>query len=461
MLAGSTVVSRRGNLAGAVGVVTAIVVLETRVARSGGVGPGRYRLLVLILVWWALTGAVTWLLLQTPSRRLALGLVFAGLLALQVAALTRGSQISDDMYRYAWDGRVQVAAIDPYRYAPVAPELRHLRDPWLWPDPVTCMRDRLHQPACTRINRPTVRTIYPPAAEAWFAALDVLPGGHREHHLQLWTDVLTGGLVLLLVRLLPQYGVDPRWAALLALSPLAGLDLASDAHVDVLAAIVAVAGLHLLGRNRPSWGGGLLGAAIAVKLYPVLLLPAAVRRRPVIVGGAAALVLATSYIPHVLAVGPHVLGYLPGYLREESYSSGGRFLLLSSLGLPGRVAAAPAVAAMVVVALVALRSNSARTPPERAALWLLGAAFLLTNPVQPWYAVLLVALALLAGRPEWTAIAVATYPTYFTALLAHAPARVVGSASYATAGLFVLVVGLWRAQSRWNRFGNRKVPAPL
>src|SRR5262249_37657681 len=35
---------------------------------------------------------------------------------------------SDDVYRYLWDGRVQRAGLDPYRYPPDAIELAPLRD---------------------------------------------------------------------------------------------------------------------------------------------------------------------------------------------------------------------------------------------------------------------------------------------------------------------------------------------
>ena len=44
---------------------------------------------------------------------------------------------------------------------------------------------------------------------------------------------------------------------------------------------------------------------------------------------AAAGLVALSYLPHVLAVGSAVIGYLPGYLKEEDYTNGGRFLLLA------------------------------------------------------------------------------------------------------------------------------------
>ncbi|MYF93637.1 MAG: hypothetical protein F4184_16665 [Gemmatimonadetes bacterium] len=36
--------------------------------------------------------------------------------------------LSDDIFRYVWDGRVQLAGINPYLYAPSAPEVAHLRD---------------------------------------------------------------------------------------------------------------------------------------------------------------------------------------------------------------------------------------------------------------------------------------------------------------------------------------------
>ena len=36
--------------------------------------------------------------------------------------------LSDDIYRYVWDGRVQKEGLNPYAYAPAAPQLEHLRD---------------------------------------------------------------------------------------------------------------------------------------------------------------------------------------------------------------------------------------------------------------------------------------------------------------------------------------------
>jgi len=441
------------GLAGVVGVL--IVALEVWLVRLGGVGPGGDRLLVGILAWWGLVVPAVLLLQradrQVRVRRAGIVLVVAVAVVLQGAALTRGSQISDDLYRYGWDGRVQAAGIDPYRYAPTAPELFPLRDAWLWPDTATCERRKQERP-CTRINRPLAHTIYPPVAEAWFTAVHLLPGPARDHHQQLYASLVSLGLLLLLSRELIRRGRSPLLAAAYGWSPLAGLDIASDAHVDVLAAVLGLAAVltaeHLQGRQArsrlPVAVGVLLGLATAVKVYPALLLPALARRSPVRTLASFAAVVAVVYVPHVLTAGLDVLGYLTGYLTEEQYAKGGRFLLLGLVGITG--GAAKAVAVLLLGALAALVARSGMRPAE-AALAMLGGTLLVVDPVQPWYAVLLVALAVLTARLEWIAVCVAAYPLYVAALL-HRDTVAAGQLSYGLASVLVLAVNVLRRRRR-------------
>jgi len=60
----------------------------------------------------------------------------------------------------------------------------------------------------------------------------------------------------------------------------------------------------------------------------------------VIGAGIAATVIV--YLPHVLAVGSGVIGFLPGYLHQEGYADGTRFVLLGML-VPGTVGLARGV----------------------------------------------------------------------------------------------------------------------
>ncbi|CAO5183383.1 membrane hypothetical protein [Frankia sp. AiPs1] len=429
----------RYQLIGAGALLAGALALEAAVIAQPGPLPGGPAVLYLVLGWWAVAALAVAALVRAAPRRGMLLLLVAGAVAVHVLAVTSGPRMSDDLYRYAWDGKVSSAGIDPYRYATDSPALASQRDHWLWPDPAGCARlDR--RPGCTRINYSTAHTIYPPVAQAYFTAVHSLPGPPREHRLQLYAALLSLSTTLLLIRVLPRFGRHPGLAVAYAWGPSAGLDVGMDAHVDILAVLAATAALALLrrpgpapvattggdpdgshqggfprarprGQRVPLAAGALLGAAVAVKLYPALLIPAAARRRAVVVLAAAGVVV-LSYLPHVAVVGTAVVGFLPRYLSVEGYNEGHRFLLLGLLGLTGTAAKAVAVAVVGSVALVVWRTDPAGVPVERAALWVLGTAFLVATPAQPWYGILLVVLAILAGRLEWIAVAVGPYVLY-------------------------------------------------
>jgi hypothetical protein len=407
-------------------------------------------LLALAVGQWAAFG-VGAVLVQRLPRRTAVLLVLAGGALLQLLAATaHDPRRSDDVYRYAWDGRVQAAGIDPYRHAPVDPELAGLREPWLFPGAATCAEGG-KPPGCSLINRAEERTIYPPVAQAAFAGVHaVTPYGHLLAW-QLAAGAAAVAVAVLLVAVLGRTRGDPRPAVLWAWCPVVVLEAGNGAHVDVLAALFLVAGVVLVA-GRPVVGGLLLGAAVAVKLYPALVLVALVRRpRWGVVMAAAGALVALSYVPHVLAVGTDVLGYLPGYLREEGYDAGARFALVS-LVAPGSAAAGVAVALLAVAAIACWR-QAVDTPVARSALAFAGTAFLLATPYQGWYGLLLVGLVPLARRPEWLAVAAAGFPLYAVDVGSRVTtARL----SYGAALLVVAVATAWR-RTRDGRAAVRPV----
>ncbi|MBL7498967.1 DUF2029 domain-containing protein [Frankia sp. CNm7] len=466
---------RLAALIGAAVGLAGVLAIQVAVLRQPGYLVSRPALLYLTVLWWALGLATAALLVLAAPRRLALVLMLTATVAIHAMALTGGPRLSDDLYRYAWDGKVQAAGIDPYRYGPLDPELTRVRDDWLFPDSAGCTADH-PRPRCTRLNYPRAHTIYPPVAQAYFTAVHVLPGPPREHKLQLYASLASLALVGLLMRTLATRGRDPRSAAFYALTPLAGLDVGSDAHVDVLGALLALGAIAALtpptatsaaasssmatseptSRRRTWLAGALLGAAVAVKLYPALLFPAMIgrgsRHRRIGLLCAAGAVVGLTYLPHVLAVGTGVLGFLPQYLSVEGYDQGSRFLLLAGLGLHGTAAKAVAVGVLAAVTIAVLRADPDRVPAERAALWLVGAAFLTATPAQPWYGVLLAALAVLAGRLEWLVVAAAAYPLYIS-LFTDLPgdAWTLRVSSYAVAAAVVLATALTRSVPRRTR----------
>ncbi|HEX9546244.1 MAG TPA: glycosyltransferase 87 family protein [Acidimicrobiales bacterium] len=433
-----------------VGAVVAGVAMSAVVATRRPILHSRWSLLGLLGVWslfWLVGGAAAF----RVSRRRAVVVVVAAGMAMRLAALGGPPLTSDDLFRYSWDGRVQAVGIDAYKQPPSSSALLRLREGWLWPNAAGCAAIN-RAPGCTRINRPDARTIYPPVAEAWFAGVYRVTGIGAHHKAWqvagLLTEVATIGLLLAALR---HWNRDPRWIALYALSPAPTLEIVNNAHVDGLAIVFVLAALVVIvGRDgrgavwRDYAAGALVGVAAMVKLYPALLVVGLAGilwceagdslhrgiRRLARAGGAAAAVAIVSYAPHVWSVGARVLGYLPGYLKEEHYQQGARFLIADALHVPHSLAGAVSALAVGAVLIWIIWR---RPPIPIAVTALMGALLLAVSPVQPWYAVTLLAVATVAARPQWSAVVLAGYPYFFAVILDHPHTVGIGMVCYVAA----------------------------
>ncbi|MGH8895856.1 MAG: glycosyltransferase 87 family protein [Egibacteraceae bacterium] len=395
----------------------------------------------------AQAGRVYWIALAGGAAVLAAGMALAPraearaalMLVLGAGALFRlvlvptPPVLSSDLYRYLWDGRVQAAGINPYAHPPSAPELAPLRDEAVWP----------------RINRSNTPTIYPPATEAVFAGAWWL-GLRTPATWKLVTATADIAATLLVARLLGALGRDRRAVVAYAWNPMPILAFGHSGHVDVLVVLGLVAAGLAWQAGALRRLGLCLGLAAAVKLYPLVAVPAFMRdvggrwstRRAVAVSALAAGMVAASYLP-VAGLGSRAFGYLTaGYLSEEGYTTGQRFLLFRALGLDGRLLGPLLLAAVVVVAL-----QSQRPAPIRAA-WVLGTVAIVALSY-PWYAAALVALAVAGGAGwAWPWLGVALEAAYAGQIVrvTRGPLPFSGPVRVVAAGAIVLLA---LAATRW------------
>lgn len=417
--------------------------------------PARLRSLPLITAAWILFAGAAWMLRKLPVRW-SVALILIGGIAIQLVAISVPPQQSDDLYRYIWDGRIQAHGIDPYAYVPAAPQISHLRTPFLWPHhalhcvgagvPEPGYPGQTLAPGCTRINRPTVPTIYPPVAEAYFLGLHYVTPVYTSMPVQAAAGGCAVLVTLLLLFGLRSAGRNLRLAALWAWCPTVALEAGNSAHVDVVAVALTCAALLILARRgtsrRGAIGGGvLLGLAIATKMTPVLVVPSVLKRRwrDVVLATAGAVVVV--YVPHVLAVGGKVLGFLPAYLQQNGYDDGSRFAVIG-LFVQGKLATVLAVLVLAGVGLAVLRFSDPDRP-WRSAVVMTGAALAVTTPLYQWYAILLVMLVVLDGRPEWLAFPAGGYLAA-EPVMGRLTVPDAGAAGYGMATL--IVAGVWVAR---------------
>jgi alpha-1,6-mannosyltransferase len=338
---------------------------------------------------WAVAAA---LVLCGPDQRPPLALILGTAVLLRLIALAAPVFLSDDINRYVWDGRVQAAGINPYRYIPTAPELEALRDPLIFPN----------------INRNNYApTIYPPVAQMLFLVANRFGGTALAVKLVLVTIEAVGiGALLFLLR---AAGRPPEHILLYVWHPLPVWEIAGSGHVD--AAVVTFTALALAAAvsGRRVWSAVALSAATLVKFFPLVLVPALWRPAKSNVGdwswlAAFFAVVVAAYLPYI-GVGSRALGFLPGYVAEENLGSGSGFWLLGiarhAIAVPLAAYLGLAVSVMAGLAVGALR----RRPEQRSGLnWAmaLGTAVLFfASPHYAWYFVWLVALLTIA--PWWPA----------------------------------------------------------
>jgi hypothetical protein len=377
-------------------------------------------LIICTVVLWLLFTLAILSLRRVPTRP-AIALVLIGSALIGGAAMAGPPNTSTDSARYAWDGIVQNAGISPYRYVPVDDALGSLRPDWLFPTPLQnadgtdhCPDPRAdptfstpsHQPLCSALNRPKVPTIYPAAAELFFAGVRLVTGPSAEYWpLQLTGLLMSLAITAMLIVALRRRNLDPRWAALWGWSPIVATEAITNSHIDILGTLLALVATLLVSRGLRFRGGIALGAAIAVKLVPVIAAPALLRRQPWRVIAAAIITFAVLYIPYVITTGIAVLGYLPGYLSEEGYNDGSRFIMLS-LFVPAS-ASLPVAAVLLLVIAVLVWWKTNPDAPWLGQLVMIGSTLLIASPRYPWYALLLVPFIALTGRWEWFAVPLA------------------------------------------------------
>ena len=358
--------------------------------------------------WASALGIVARLL---PARR-ALGGIMLVTVLLRLPMWLHAPARSDDIYRYLWDGRVQVAGLDPYAYPPDSPSLAPRRDAG-W----------------AHINHPSLPTIYPPLAELSFRLVAASPWPLRAW--KLLCALVDFSTVLMLWAWLRRRGSDPRYAIAWAWSPLVTWELGLDAHVDGLGAALLVAGLLTWEGRQRWWAGMLLGLSAATKLLAVLVLPSTRSGRAV-----AGFVVAVALVAWPL-YSPSMSGSLGEYGRRWRANDGAFALLLSGAETlvehtrfrarttlsngrlarmvsgrdrdeiyPDEVAglAARAVAGCLLLAVLVWCWRRARTPASTARA-VIGAFLLLTPTLHPWYGLWLAPLVALESVPSWAWVA--------------------------------------------------------
>ncbi len=354
--------------------------------------------------------------------------------------------LSDDVYRYLWDGHLLTQGVNPYSYIISAAEL-----------------DSFEIGARALTNNPQLSSPYLPAAHLLFGALALLAPSDPLTMQVVMTgfDLVTA---VLLYRLLPLAGLPARRVMLYLWSPLVIVEMAHGAHIDGFMVFLTVFSIWAAMRpsskgdsgSSPSVGTGTptrtgagsgwwrlvspvaMALAALTRPIPLLLTPVFWWRwtwaqRFVFAGVLVALVVPFGFGVSGWGLtgesfGTGVFGSARVYSQEFRFNALPSAWLERTLGdSPSNLSLAVAVLTAIaglVVWVAARPAAGAAVADVRRSMRLMGAmlvVYVLITPVlHPWYLVLLLAVlpfvAPAAGETTWRWLDVAPW-LYFSAAL--------------------------------------------
>ena len=287
----------------------------------------------------------------------ALLVIVLGALFFRLCLLPREPAVSNDLYRYQWEGRVERLRINPYVAYPAMPAL-------------TALEDRRHPLQGGR----NVSTFYPPLTEWSFSWVNTLAG-----YKLLYTgfDLAALGILAALLVLTKQ----PLHQLLIyAWNPCVLISFAMCGHHDSLAIFTLLAAILLLLLRKPALSVSFLALSVISKLFSALLLPTVVRRTRPAYAALFVAIVSLSYLPF-LGAGSRLFKGLADFAAGWE----GNDSLFRLIRFAGNSKPQAGLVAGVLVLMLVSYALKRRLEPASASLLLISGLLFLSPNAFPWY----------------------------------------------------------------------------
>ena len=184
---------------------------------------------------------------------LTVGIIFGVIFRLTMLFTT--PTLSDDIYRYVWDGKVASQGINPYQYPPEAEELKPVRDQSIYP----------------HVNHKEISTIYPPVSQLVFWGLFKLDPSLLAFKAAFFgLDLLT---IAILILVLKNLGLNSKRVLLYVWNPLIIVEISGSGHADIIGIFLLTLSLWFLTRKQLLWSNFTLVLSFLTKFIAIFLLP--------------------------------------------------------------------------------------------------------------------------------------------------------------------------------------------
>lgn len=285
--------------------------------------------------------------------------------------------LSDDIYRYLWDGRLLIEGINPYSYVPGSSEIINLRDAQY-----------------EFINHKDIGTPYGPLTILIFALSQYIM--NSVYFMKIPFILFDCLSIVLIVRILTLSGISKSNVIVYAWNPLVLIEVSGSGHNDSLGIFMLLIAIYGI-QQRQRWNS-LIGFTLALlsKYFALLFLPAILKSMPKKDWIFIPVILLAGFLPFAEHLESHVLNILKVGSAWQFNDSLFSLLLFVTNSVP--VAKAVVFVSMVLLAALVWRSQ---WPPVKSAMIMIGGALMLTTTVQQWYLLWIVPFLCFSLNRAW------------------------------------------------------------
>lgn len=338
--------------------------------------------------------AYAWLIFSKQPITLKSGLIIS--VVARLASIFFEPQLSDDYYRFIWDGMIMQQDVHPMMYTPSF--LLHHPE-------IASVPESLF----TLLNSKNYYSVYPPLAQWIYFISFKVNGLNLYGHVVFYKSLLIiVDLIILslLYRLLKKKKLPSSHLLWYALNPLVILEFSGNLHMDGLM-IAGLLGAILVSDQKHIWWSSLLmSVSIASKLLTLMLIPfmpVKIYWKKMILF--TALTLTSSIVIFWLSFGQHTgwlesvrLWFTSFEFNASIYyvvrSIGYQIVGYNAIGVIGPALASLTMIGIGIIWWAYIRKN--KLDWTQAMLFVLTLYFLMSTTVHPWYLVMLVALSVLS-----------------------------------------------------------------
>lgn len=297
--------------------------------------------------------------------------------------------LSDDIHRYLWEGYLQSKGVNPFKFAPQAPQLVPLRnDVWV------------------RVNNKDASAIYPPLLQAVHAAAFMI--FRTAWGFKLLFLLAESALIWVLLLLLKFYGRDSGNIVFYAWNPLVIVEIAGSGHHDACVVVLLLAAALFVLTAHQGKAVLALAGSILCKLYPVTSLPFFFKRIGWRHSVWLPLILVAGYLPYASA-GSRLFSALL-YYREKWRFNGFLFMQLSEQLKDERQAEQ---LMLLVVGVVIGACLYLGLDLLEQLYWATGAVLLCAPTLFPWYLIWMVPFLCFFPNPAWLLLTALSPLSYY------------------------------------------------